>query len=92
MRFRYEPLRGPGARSGQDAIFNRMQAEGLLGCAMSALPAPTHEDWRRITNPRWGLLLRCYAQPATEKTPSQKKCGPLTDEDTFMSFWDKVLP
>lgn len=91
MRFRYEPLRGPGARSEQDAIFNRMQAEGLLGCAMSALPAPTHEDWRRIINPHQGLLLRCYAQAATEKTPFQKKCGPPTGENTSISFWDKVF-
>ena len=93
MRFHYEPLRGSAARCGQDTIFARMQAEGLLGCAMSALAAPTREDWRRITNPRRGLLLCCYAQPATEKenTPCPGQCRPHTNEDAFMSLWDKVF-
>ncbi len=67
MRFHYEPLTGPSSRALQDAIFNRMQAEGLLGCAMSALSTPTLEDWRRITDPRRGLLLCCSAQRQAKK-------------------------
>lgn len=90
MHFRYEPLRGPGTRSEQDAIFNRMQAEGLLGCAMSALPAPTCEDWRRITNPHQGLLLRCYAHVVAEEALSPQEYSPHTGKSTFTSYRDNL--
>ena len=58
MLFHYAPA---VSRATRDAIFLRMRAEGLLGCAMSAFNAPTLADWRRITSPRRGLLLCCYA-------------------------------
>ncbi|SCM73964.1 GNAT family protein [Desulfovibrio sp. 86] len=58
MLFTYAPSVSQAQR---DAIFLRMQTEGLLGCAMSALAAPTLADWRRITSPRRGLLLCCHA-------------------------------
>jgi len=58
MLFHYAPSVSQAQR---DAIFLRMQAEGLLNCAMSALAAPTLADWRRITSPRRGLLLCCHA-------------------------------
>ncbi len=58
MLFTYAPSVSQAQR---DAIFLRMRAEGLLGCAMSALAAPTLADWRRITSPRRGLLLCCHA-------------------------------
>ncbi|WP_291440452.1 GNAT family protein [Desulfovibrio sp.] len=87
MRFRYEPLRGPSLRAGQDAIFSRMQAEGLLGCAMSTLSAPTREAWRRITSPRHGLLLCCYTQAATKKenAVSPQGCSAHADAETFIT-------
>ena len=61
MLFTYAPSVSQAQR---DAIFLRMQAEGLVGCAMSALAAPTLADWRRITSPRRGLLLCCHAAEA----------------------------
>ena len=54
MNFVYRPATG---RAECDEPFHRMQAEGLLGCAMYAFAAPTLEDWRRVT--AQGLLLRC---------------------------------
>ena len=48
MLFTYAPV---VSQTQRDAIFFRMQAEGLLNCAMSALAAPTLADWRRITSP-----------------------------------------
>ncbi len=61
------------SRAQRDAIFLRMQAEGLLNCAMSALAAPTLADWRRITSPRRGLLLCCHA---AEDNDPRGKSGP----------------
>ena len=88
MRFRYEPLTGPSIRALQDAIFKRMQAEGLLGCAMSALPAPTPEDWRRITSPRRGLLLCCHAprQAERQKASASGACSDFADENAPIPF------
>lgn len=72
MLFTYAPA---VSQTQRDAIFLRMQAEGLLNCAMSALAAPTLADWRRITSPRRGLLLCCHA---AEEGDSQSKRGPAT--------------
>lgn len=54
MNFRYRPAVSGAER---DEPFWRMEREGLLGCAMYALPSPTLADWREIT--ARGLLLRC---------------------------------
>ncbi|MBE6442180.1 MAG: hypothetical protein E7022_07630 [Desulfovibrio desulfuricans] len=62
MNFSYAPI---GNTAERDAIFLRMEAEGLLGCAMSALAAPTLAQWRAVTAPEQGVLLGCYAQAAT---------------------------
>ena len=70
MLFNYAPAVSKAQR---DAVFLRMQAEGLLGCAMSALAAPTLADWRRITSPRRGLLLCCHL---AEGGDSWGKSGP----------------
>ena len=40
MRFFYAPIR---AQPDRDAVFHRMQAEGLTACAMSSVPSPTLE-------------------------------------------------
>ena len=65
MRFLYAPLHDQTSR---DAVFHRMQAEGLTACAMSSLASPTIEQWRHITAPERGVLLGCYAAGADEPT------------------------
>ena len=75
MLFHYAPAVSRGTR---DAIFLRMQAEGLLGCAMSAFNAPTLADWRRITSPRRGLLLCCYAAETTTVNEAMLSCALFT--------------
>lgn len=75
MLFTYAPA---VSQTQRDAIFLRMQAEGLLNCAMSALAAPTLADWRRITSPRRGLLLCCHA---AEGGYSWDKSGPAAQRD-----------
>ena len=75
MLFHYAPAVSRGTR---DAIFLRMQAEGLLGCAMSAFNTPTLADWRRITSPRRGLLLCCYAAETTTANEAMLSCALFT--------------
>ena len=65
MRFLYAPLHDQTSR---DAVFHRMQAEGLTACAMSSLASPTIEQWRHITAPEQGVLLGCYAAGPDEPT------------------------
>ena len=64
MRFFYAVMH---AQPDRDAVFHRMQAEGLTACAMSSVPSPTLEQWRHITAPEQGVLLGCYAA-ATKQT------------------------
>lgn len=56
MRFMYRPAR---TQAQIDEPYERMQAEGLLPYAMYAFAAPSLQDWRRVTAPEKGLLLRC---------------------------------
>ena len=49
MRFTYAPIVDHCAR---DAVFERMEAEGLTACAMSSLLEPTLAQWRAITAPK----------------------------------------
>ena len=49
----------PDDQAARDEVFWRMEAEGLLGAAMSVLSAPTLADWRRESDPGRGWLLRC---------------------------------
>ena len=65
MRFFYAPI---ADQPNSDAVFNRMQAEGLTACAMSSLENPTLEQWRHITAPERGVLLGCYATGADQAT------------------------
>ena len=65
MRFFYAPLHD---QTNRDAVFLRMQAEGLTACAMSSLASPTLEQWRLITAPERGVLLGCYAAGADQPT------------------------
>lgn len=58
MSFFFAPMH---AQPDRDAVFHRMQAEGLTTCAMSSLANPTLEQWRHITAPEKGVLLGCYA-------------------------------
>ena len=61
MGFILAPLHSQPDR---DAVFHRMQTEGLTACAMSALAEPTLEQWQRITAPARGVLLGCYPADA----------------------------
>ena len=61
MRFFYAVMH---AQTDRDAVFHRMQAEGLTACAMSSVPNPTLEQWQHITAPAQGVLLGCYAAQA----------------------------
>ncbi|WP_300898219.1 GNAT family protein, partial [uncultured Desulfovibrio sp.] len=54
MSLVYRPATG---RAERDEPFQRMAAEGLLGCAMYAFASPGLGDWRAVT--ARGLLLRC---------------------------------
>ena len=56
MQFRFMPITNSAAR---EAIFRRMQTEGLVQCAMSALASPTLAQWLQITAPERGVLLGC---------------------------------
>ncbi|WP_165071124.1 hypothetical protein [Desulfovibrio sp. ZJ200] len=56
MRFMYRPAR---SQAQIDEPYARMRAEGLLPYAMYAFADPGLEDWRRVTAPEKGLLLRC---------------------------------
>ena len=58
MRYRFAPVTDRAARAG---LFARMVDEGLVGCAMSALAAPTLEQWLAITAPDKGVLLAAFA-------------------------------
>ncbi len=60
MRFTYAPIVEQHAR---DAVFERMQAEGLTACAMSSIANPTLAQWQAITAPQRGVLLGCYRAP-----------------------------
>lgn len=60
MRFTYAPIVDQHAR---DAVFERMQAQGLTACAMSSIASPTLAQWQKITAPQQGVLLGCYGQP-----------------------------
>ena len=57
MTLRYRQCVG---RSTRTALFQLMQGEGLLACAMSAWKKPTLKDWLALTSRRDGVtLLRC---------------------------------
>lgn len=57
MKLRYRQCVG---RSTRTALFQLMQGEGLLACAMSAWKKPTLKDWLTLTSRRDGVvLLRC---------------------------------
>lgn len=56
MRFIFRPAR---TQAQIDEPYGRMRAEGLLPYAMYAFVDPGLEDWRRVTAPEQGLLLRC---------------------------------
>lgn len=57
MKLRYRQCVG---RSVRTALFQLMQGEGLLACAMSAWKKPTLKDWLTLTSRRDGVvLLRC---------------------------------
>ena len=81
MLFHYAPATSQTMR---DAIFLRMQAEGLLHCAMSALAAPTLADWRRITSPRRGLLLCCYGVEEGD-LPGSNGDLPVSNKDAALN-------
>lgn len=66
MRFVYAPLADQPSR---DAVFLRMEKEGLTGCAMSSFAAPSLEDWRRATNPARGVLLGCRSPASGSEAP-----------------------
>ena len=66
MRFFYAVMQ---AQPDRDAVFQRMQAEGLTACAMSSVPSPTLEQWRHITAQEQGVLLGCYAAEADHALP-----------------------
>lgn len=61
MSFFFAPMH---AQPDRDAVFHRMQAEGLTACAMSALANPTLEQWRHITAPERAVLLGCHGAEA----------------------------
>ena len=67
MRFFYAAMH---SQTDRDAVFHRMQAEGLTACAMSSVPNPTLEQWQHITAPTQGLLLGCYATQADRTSHS----------------------
>lgn len=57
MKLRYRQCVGKSVRT---ALFQLMQGEGLLACAMSAWEKPTLKDWLTLTARRDGVvLLRC---------------------------------
>jgi hypothetical protein len=58
MHFHFAPIAASISRA---AVFRKMLAEGLTGCAMSSLAAPTSAQWLDITAPERGVLLGCYA-------------------------------
>ena len=66
MRFFYAVMH---AQTDRDAVFHRMQAEGLTACAMSSVPSPRLEQWRHITAPEQGVLLGCYTADADQASP-----------------------
>jgi len=91
MRLCYAPIADQPAR---DAVFLRMQAEGLTACAMSSLASPSLAQWQDITAPTRGVLVGCYATvrgkpaqplqiprtcwPAPCSAPGAGGCGNLT--------------
>lgn len=74
MRFTYAPIVDQHAR---DAVFERMEAEGLTACAMSSLLEPTLAQWRPITAPERGVLLGCYGQQPIPAPDSECNPAPL---------------
>lgn len=58
MRFVYAPL---ADQASGDAVFLRMEKEGLAACAMSSFERPSLHDWQRSTDPARGILLGCRA-------------------------------
>ena len=66
MRFFYAVMQ---AQPDRDAVFHRMQAEGLTACAMSSVPSPRLEQWRHITATEQGVLLGCYTADADQSSP-----------------------
>lgn len=56
MEYTYRPAHTTEER---DEPYYRMREQGLLLYAMYAFTAPSLEDWRRVTTPAAGFLLRC---------------------------------
>ncbi len=75
MRFNYAPIVDQKAR---DAVFERMEAEGLTASAMSSLHKPTPSQWQAITAPERGVLLGCYG-PSAHPPVCGPECGPAHD-------------
>lgn len=73
--FHYLPAQDQATR---DAVFVRMSAEGLLGCAMSAFAAPSLDDWQRITDPAHGVLLCCYPAAGGHDPAAMLACALFT--------------
>ncbi len=64
MKYRYEvvPEDTPFSIELREALFTRMQEEGLLPYTMHAFHAPTKDDWLELTQPHKGWLLCCVAE------------------------------
>lgn len=73
--FHYLPAQDQATR---DAVFVRMSAEGLLGCAMSAFAAPSLDDWQRITDPAHSVLLCCYPAAGGHDPAAMLACALFT--------------
>ena len=74
MRFSYAPIVDQHAR---DAVFERMEAEGLTASAMSSLHKPTLAQWQSITAPERGVLLGCYGPPPEPASACASSPAPL---------------
>ena len=74
MRFTYAPIVDQHAR---DAVFERMEAEGLTASAMSSLHKPTLAQWQSITGPDRGVLLGCYGPPPESASVCLSSPAPL---------------
>ena len=74
MRFSYAPIVDQHAR---DAVFERMEAEGLTASAMSSLHKPTLAQWQSITAPERGVLLGCYGPPPESASACASSPAPL---------------
>lgn len=74
MRFTYAPIVDQHTR---DAVFERMEAEGLTASAMSSLRKPTLAQWQTITAPERGVLLGCYGPPPEAASAYASTPAPL---------------